>query len=61
MKFESATCSYRMDHQDLQEVRSDYLKVRLDLVEEGEEVEVGSAAEEEVEVWEEDRYILISR
>ena len=52
---------YRMDHQDLREVRLDYLKVPLDVVEEGEEVEVGSAAEEEVEVWEEDRYILISR
>ena len=50
-----------MDHRDLQEVRLDYLKVRSDLVEEGEEVEVESAAEEEVEVWEEGRYILISR
>jgi len=61
LKFEIPTCSYRMDHQDLREVRLDYLKVPLDVVEEGEEVEVGSAAEEEVEVWEEDRYILISR
>jgi len=57
----SVALRYRMDHRDLQEVRLDYLKVRSDLVEEGEEVEVESAAEEEVEVWEEGRYILISR